>query len=54
MRWYFPQHCERRTTSYFALFPVRIGREVRWLERVKVRVEWDDDIRRWLELEFLD
>lgn len=54
MRWYFPEHCERRTTSYFAFLPVRIDREVRWLERVRVRVEWDDDLRCWLEREFLD
>lgn len=54
MRWHFPQHCERRTTSYFAFLPVRIGREVRWLERVNVRVEWCDNESRWKEVEFLD
>lgn len=54
MRWYFPEHGDRRTESYFALFPVRIGREVRWLEKVRVMTVWCSNEGRWVEIEFLD
>lgn len=54
MRWYFPEHGDRRTESYFALFPVRIGQEVRWLEKVRVMTVWRSNEGRWVEIEFLD
>lgn len=43
MRWtqtYPPSLGEGRVKSWFALLPVRIGYETRWLERVTVRQEY--------------
>lgn len=43
MRWTTepdPEDGDRRTTSWFALWPVTIGTETRWLERVSVLEEY--------------
>ena len=45
MRFYLPEDGDRRVRQFFAIFPVRIGLEVRWLERVRVRQvfnRWQD------------
>ena len=36
MRWTRPETGEKRQRTFWALFPVRIGLETRWLERVTV------------------
>jgi hypothetical protein len=39
MQWFTaerPKHGDTRTRSWFAWIPVRIGREYRWLEPVRV------------------
>lgn len=37
MRWMRPEVLDVRYRTFFALFPVTIGRETRWLETVRVR-----------------
>jgi hypothetical protein len=46
MRWnykppVYPKHADTRTREWFAWLPVTIGRETRWLERVKVLEVYD-------------
>lgn len=36
--WSFAKEGETRTQTWFAIWPVKIGNEIRWLERVTV--EW--------------
>lgn len=48
-----PGRWERRTKTWFAVRPVRIGRETRWLRRVNVR-QWYSPYRGWLNIEFVD
>lgn len=58
--WYPACVGERRTSSWFALWPVQIGNDVRWLE--KVAVEWEFCVyfylgrksRGWIMRRFLD
>ncbi len=37
MRWQKPDELDVRYRTFFALFPVTIGKETRWLEMVRVR-----------------
>lgn len=41
MRWTKPRHGDRKTIRKFALFPIEIDFEVRWLERATVQMEYN-------------
>jgi hypothetical protein len=43
---------DRRTKCFFALFPVRVDREIRWLELVKVVQMYDGYY--WRSIKFLN
>ena len=59
MRWATnvgPKIGDIRVRSWFAFFPVHIGNEVRWLERVTVREQYDgcrDYGQVWIRLQFV-
>lgn len=40
MRWFRPNVLDVRYRTFFALFPITIENETRWLEVVKVREEY--------------
>lgn len=40
--WYPASRGDRRITSFFAFFPVQIGNDFRWLERVTIEWEYTD------------
>ena len=52
MRFYKPKQGEVRTVSYFALLPIRIDNETRWLEEVRVRQIFNRGI--WEDIGFVD
>lgn len=43
MRFYEPYLGDVRYRTFFAFLPVRIGKETRWLEKVKVREVYSYD-----------
>lgn len=43
----------RRKITFFAIFPVKIGREIRWLEVVTIEQRFGFD-ERWHTQEFID
>jgi hypothetical protein len=47
-----PRYGDRKTVTKFALFPIRAGNELRWLEYVTVEVEYR--ISEWTPIRFLD
>ena len=61
MRWIVkkPEHWDTKIKRKFALFPIRIGDEVRWLEWVTIRyrfiyaeTEYDSDV--WVKESFVN
>lgn len=54
MKWYKPTHGSTKTRSRFALFPIRIENEVRWLEKVTVKYSYDGIVGKWRPYEFVD
>lgn len=40
INWYPAEKGDKRIRSWFALFPVTIGNETRWLENVSVEYEY--------------
>lgn len=55
MRRIYPDDGARREIEFFAFLPVKIDRETRWLERVKVRQQFilTSEGPRWINVEFL-
>ena len=55
MRWFKPDHGDYKVRSWFALFPVTVECETRWLERVTVKYRYDGVIKKdWEPLWFID
>lgn len=54
MKWYKPAYGSTKTRSWFALFPIRIDNEVRWLEKVTVKYFYDGIKEKWQRYEFVD
>jgi len=61
MKWNNPTSGSSRVVKKFAWWPIRIGKEARWLERVTIRQQyvfngysWDTPIYVWFNVEFLD
>jgi len=59
MRWNtkpYPKHRDIRIVSKFALFPIWIDGEYRWLERVSIQQRYfsDWDISEWDNIKFID
>jgi len=58
-----PYPGDKRVRKYFAFWPVRINREIRWLEKVEIRQEYTEEpvhfmgrdlIReKWINKEFI-
>ena len=42
MRWKIPNNGDKRIVKRFALFPIRIDNECRWLEFVYIQQFYDD------------
>ena len=42
MRWYEPKSGDRKVKRKFALLPITIGKETRWLEWVKIQYWFSD------------
>lgn len=40
MRWLHPEIGEARKVRRFAIFPITLGQETRWLEWVTIRQHW--------------
>lgn len=51
MRWNTIEMGAERTREWFALFPVWINYETRWLERVRVLERWHGV---WISVKFID
>lgn len=57
-----PQMDDKRTKTFFAVFPVTIGNERRWLEKVTVEQEYechfmgfdDGSSCEWVNIRFID
>lgn len=50
---------ETRIKTFFAIFPITIGTETRWLEKVTVeqeysRIDFDQAPDMWLSIKFID
>lgn len=58
MRYYSPKPDDVRIKTWFAILPVTIDNETRWLERVYVEqkylYDWTTGCRRWCNLTFLE
>ena len=54
MKWYKPAHGSAKIRSRFALFPIRIGNEIRWLEKVTVMYSYDGIVDMWRPEAFVD
>lgn len=57
MRWYKPQTGAERVIKKFAIYPIRIGNEVRWLETcIILQVAYDVDyyLFPWKKEKFLN
>ena len=44
-----PVHGQTRQRKWFAIFPVKIGRHIRWLETVHVKQVYHDTGKVWNE-----
>ena len=53
MRWSQPHHGKVRVVRKFALFPIRIYNERRWLESCYIKQEYNLWGNCWLNVEFL-
>lgn len=54
MKWYKTAPGSTKIRSRFALFPIRIDNEVRWLEKVTVKYFYDGFMNKWRPYEFVD
>lgn len=52
MRWYAPNRGDFRVIKKFAILPITINGETRWLEWVRIRQEFVATI--WIDDEFVD
>lgn len=52
MRWYKPRYRDTKIVTKFAFFPITIGRETRWLEKVTIKMEYG--ITMWHPIEFVN
>lgn len=54
MRWYKhkPKMGDKKIVTKFALFPIEIDNEVRWLEKVTIEMEYG--ITMWHPMKFID
>lgn len=52
MRFMEPDYGDRRTITKFAIFPIKIGREIRWLERVTLEQRYG--VCSWCNINFID
>lgn len=57
MRWtkHKPEDGDTRIKTKFAFLPIKIGDEVRWLEKVTVKQEYREgyDLSYWADIEFI-
>lgn len=44
MKWIHPKHGDRKIKTFFALFPIMINYETRWLEKVTVQYRYNVDL----------
>ena len=54
MRWIRPKHKDEKTKTFFALFPVMLNDETRWLEKVTVKYRYSLPLDRWDPVLFVD
>lgn len=56
MRWKQPIHGDIKTKKKFAIFPITINYETRWLEWVNIRYKYFEDcwFYGWIPTEFID
>lgn len=58
MKWKIPNINDIKIKRKFALFPIKINNEVRWLEWVvvKYRYDYNEDtwLYSWMPIEFID
>ena len=55
MKFYKPDHGQRMKRTWFALFPVTVNGETRWLEKVTVEYYYDGVIKNeWRPQYFID
>ena len=59
MRWIMPRDGDTKIEKKFAILPIKIKNETRWLEWVTVKYQycecsWPDDISCWVPEEFID
>lgn len=58
MRWTIPNNNDTKIKRKFALFPIKINNEVRWLERVTVKYRYgystEIGLFGWFPIEFID
>ena len=52
MRLRKPYWGDKKIVTKFALFPIRIKREIRWLEKVTIEMEYG--LTCWLPMKFID
>ena len=52
MRWKRPKQNEERTVVKFAILPIELNRDVRWLEVVKIRQVYC--YGSWIDMCFVD
>ena len=52
MRWHKPYYGDKKIITKFALFPITICRETRWLEKVTIEMEYG--ITMWHYMRFID
>lgn len=53
MRWTANYHGKIRYVKRFALLPIKIDHEVRWLETCYIRQYWHEYYGWWLNTEFI-
>lgn len=52
MRWYKPTMGDKKIVTKFALFPIQIKHEVRWLEKVTIEMEYG--LTMWHPMRFVN
>ena len=54
MRWKKKEHILWREKTWFAIIPVKIGKNTRWLEKVTVRQYYESVFERYTNTQFLN
>lgn len=54
MRFKMPKHGDIRVKTKFAILPIEIYGEVRWMETVKIRQCYDSPSHKWFDNSFVD